>query len=543
MLKSKNTFIPKHVILSAIIIIITAGPILAQHRPTLEPHVLAGKRLVFTNWYFVRPPFFDWLNDKGESVYTSKTEYFEEYGAHFVSRDVPHGIRLFVEEGESEFPLFENDKPWDKWGTRLFNLVHYDGKYRIWGRCFTDNLSSNACYFESEDGINWQKPNLGLVEFMGNKNNNLLPTELNFSIFIDHKAPPEERYKTLLHITIEEDHFQRLKKTRPWYIMVMQPGFDKVHAIGGAVSPDGFHWKQLENPISIEHGDTQNICYYDEKLCKYVLYTRQHMVEPGHAEKLFPHLKLHKHISRRAIGRAESETFREFPISEIILETGPDMNPADEFYTNCYTTIPGAPDHHLMFPMVYNKAMDEQSKILFYSSYNGKTWHKVPGPPVLKTQPYGEAYGGMVMAHANLVERPNGDWILPFTGNNVPHKYPRRGAYQFTQGLLVWPKGRLTGIEAPEIGEFSSIAFILPGRSIKINALTKRTGYILVEAVDFEGNPLEGRRFEDCDPVIGDQYRKTVTWKGNSDLGVETGTPVYFRFRMKFAKLFCLDFE
>jgi hypothetical protein len=529
--------------LQIVLFTVMTGSILAQHRPTLEPHVLAGKRLVFTNWYFVRPPFFDWVNDKGESVYISATENFGLYGAEFVTRDVSFGVKFFVEECKPELPLFKNDKPWDKWGIRLFNLIYYNGKYRMWGRCYTDNLSGRPCYFESLDGIHWEKPNLGLVEFEGNRNNNLLPTELNFSIFIDQIAPPEERYKTLLHITIEEDHFQRLKKTRPWYIMVMQPGFDKVHAIGGAVSPDGFHWKQLEDPISIEHGDTQNICYYDEKLGKYVLYTRQHMVEPGHAEEPFPHLKLHKHISRRAIGRAESETFREFPISEIILETSPDMNPSDEFYTNCYTTIPGAPDHHLMFPMVYNKAMDEQSKILFYSSYNGKTWHKVPGPPVLQTQPYGQPYGGMIKAHANLVERPNGDWILPFTGNNVPHKYPRRGAYQFTQGLLVWPKGRLTGIQTPEIGEFASIAFILPGRSIKVNALTKRTGYILVEAVDFEGNPLEGRSFEDCDPIIGDQYRRTVTWKGNSDLGVEIGTPVYFRFKMKFAKLYSLDFE
>jgi hypothetical protein len=103
--------------------------------------------------------------------------------------------------------------------------------------------------------------------------------------------------------------------------------------------------------------------------------------------------------------------------------------------------------------------------------------------------------------------------------------------------------GRLTGIEAEEIGEFSSIAFIIPGHTIKINAHTKRTGYILIEAVDFEGNPIPGHTFEDCDPIIGNQYQKTVTWKGESDLGVEPETPVYFRFKIKFAKLYYLDFE
>jgi hypothetical protein len=88
-----------------LIVSIMSSSVIAQHRPTLEPHVLAGKRVVFTNWYFVRPPFFDWENDKGESVYISKTEHFGEYGAHFVTRDVSHGVKFFVEEGEPEFPL------------------------------------------------------------------------------------------------------------------------------------------------------------------------------------------------------------------------------------------------------------------------------------------------------------------------------------------------------------------------------------------------------------------------------------------------------
>jgi hypothetical protein len=519
-------------------------PISAQHRPVEEPYQLAGKRIVFTNWYFIRPPDVDWLDNNKQSVYWTNKSVPYHGEANFISSNVPHGIRLFVEPAQREISIIPRDRAWDKGGIRLSTLINEDGKYRLWGEGITENNNSMACYFESTDGINWQKPNLGMVEFEGNRNNNLLSLKKRLSVFIDPSAPPEERYKTIFHMTISQQQFEKnYKDTRPWYIMVMEEGFKNVHAIGGAVSSDGYNWKELEDPITIEHGDTQNIGFYDLKLNKYVLYTRKHMVEPGYAELPFPDLKLKKHFSRRAIGRTESKDFRLFPLSEIIIEPGADLDPSDEFYTNCYTTIPGAPDHHLMFPMIYNRAMDEQSKILFYSSYNGKTWHRIPGPPVLETRPYGEPDGGSINAFPNLVERPNGDWILPYNGFNVPHKYPRSGDFHCTPGLMVWPKGRLTGIEAAEIGEFATIAFIIPGSKIRINALTKRTGYIKMEVVDFDGNPIEGHTLKDCDPIIGDQYRKIVTWNGNDDLGVKTGTPVWFRIEMKYAKLYGLDFE
>ena len=87
----------------------------------------------------------------------------------------------------------------------------------------------------------------------------------------------------------------------------------------------------------------------------------------------YPKAPFHRRISRRAIGRTESDNFRQFPLSEVIIETENDMLPSDHFYTNCYTTIPGAPDHHLMFPTLYNVG-DDDTDLLLYSSYNGKTW-------------------------------------------------------------------------------------------------------------------------------------------------------------------------
>ncbi|MBN2357796.1 hypothetical protein JXO59_16920 [candidate division KSB1 bacterium] len=510
-------------------------------RPVLEPYQLTGKRLVFTNWFYVRPGHFDWLDDEGKSVYTKKDVRLDERSAHFVSYDSPYGIRLFTRPAERDIPILATDKPWDIWGIRPATLIRENSRYRLWGLCNSDNLHTRRCYFESDDGIHWQKPVLRLDEFEGSRLNNLLPTDIGLSIFVDSTGTKEERYKSVWHVWMSQQEFEKYRHKRPVSMYALELDAPAVHVIKGAVSPDGYHWTKLTDPIAFEHGDTQSIGYYDVRLNKYVLFTRSFMVGSRAMNIPYPKDKFHQHVSRRAIARMESDTFSQFPLSEIIIETESDMHPSDQFYTNCYTTIPFAPDHHLMFPTLYNVA-DDQTEVLLYSSYNGKTWHRVPGPAVLPRQPFGGPDGGCFFAHPNLVERANGDWILPYEGYNVPHKYPR-GAYRFEPGMMVWKKGRLVGIEAAEVGEFATVAFLLPGRRLLVNALTERAGYVKIEVVALNGTAIKGYTFADADAIIGDQYRTPVTWKGKAELDVPPGTPVWLRFRMKMARIFFLDFE
>ena len=526
-------------------------------KPVMEPYKLMGKRLVFTNWFYVRAGHFYWLDKEGNKVNTDRESMIDEHSARFVSYNVAHGIRLFSEKAQREIPFIPTDKSWDKKGIRVGTLIHEDGKYRLWGSCYADNLQAWQCYFESEDGIHWEKPDLGLVEFEGNRKNNLLKVRLpkfskdspsyrdgHFSVFIDPNAPEEERYKAIWKSRITHEEFEKkYKYTRPWSYYAIEknnPGVE-VDALKGAVSPDGYRWKHLKDPLTFEMNDTFNVGYFDQKLQKYVIYTRNHMVGSRAPGIPYPEMGFHRRVSRRAIGRTESEDFRQFPLSEVIIETESDMHPSDHFYTNCYTTIPGAPDHHLMFPALYNVA-DDNTDILLYSSYNGKTWHRVPGQPVLESQQVGEPDGGTIFAHPNLVERPNGDWILPYRGYNVPHKYPR-GMMRLEPGLLVWPKGRLVGIEATEVGEFATVAFLLPGDKLKINALTQRAGYIKVELVEFDGKPIEGYSFKESDSIIGDHHWTELTWNGKTELGLEPGTPIWLRFKLSQAKIYGLEFE
>ncbi|MBI2926042.1 MAG: hypothetical protein HYY24_10095 [Verrucomicrobia bacterium] len=471
-----------------------------------EPYELAGRRLVFTNWYYVRPGDLDWLNDKGESVYVKGSE--GPWGAHYKGVDTPRGLRLVAQKPERILGPLE----------RPSRGVLQEGRLlRGW---------DSSAYYESKDGLSWEKK-ADLVNAPGGL------------VFADPSAAAGERYKSVWTEEITGAEFDEFRKRRPddWepraLLLLEETG--KVHCIRGAVSGDGIRWTKLPEPLVVEYSDTEIVAYYDPALRKYVMYTRYWSVGPRTA-RLPPAIRhCWTGVGRRAIGRSESAEFRRFPPSEMILEPTPQMSPADVLYTNCRTTIPGAPDHHLMFPAIWHVDQDNTS-IASLSSHDGKLWHWLPGGPLMETPPFGQWDGGCIWTSPNLVEFPDGSFALPYRGDNFPHKYPR-GQRKIGLGYALWPKGRLVALEASDRGEFATIALMPPGRKLKINALTPRVGSVLVQV-----DGVAGRSFADATPISGDRHWTPVTWKGQDDLGYQEGKPIVLRFKLERAKIFGLEF-
>merc|ERR1712086_40932 len=104
-------------------------------------------------------------------------------------------------------------------------------------------------YAESTDGITWTKPHLGLTDWKGNKENNLI--ELNgmtTQVYLDEKAAPSQRYK----------------------IVTGSNG-----AGGIAVSADGIHWKDVKD-LKDTHTrwDTPKNLIWDSERKQWVIYVR-----------------------------------------------------------------------------------------------------------------------------------------------------------------------------------------------------------------------------------------------------------------------------
>ena len=100
-----------------------------------------------------------------------------------------------------------------------------------------------ACYAESRDGIHWARPSLGLIEFEGSKENNIVWMGTGSASFmvvkdVNPAAPDQERYKAV--------------------------GPDK-GGLFAFTSPDGIHWKQMqEEPILTDGAfDSPNLTFWD----------------------------------------------------------------------------------------------------------------------------------------------------------------------------------------------------------------------------------------------------------------------------------------
>ncbi len=543
--------LPPNCLALALVLSAASGPVPAQEAPAPapsrasgEPYRLAGSRIVFSNWYFVRPGSHAWVDDAGNGVSANRGARIEDWGAHFRTYDMPRGIRLVTRPATRRADVITPQKPWEK---RLsVNVLIRDGdRLRFWGTC------PDACYLESRDGVTWERPSLGLVEREGSRDNNLCPGVPGGFLFLDPAAPAAERYKALGVDTLSDDEFAAFLKARPGAVDPRARRTDVGHAyaLKGFTSADGFTWTSLPRPLSVEHADTQNTGYYDAQLRTYVLYTRTWWVgdqDPAARGTVSPD-NAWIAPGRRAIGRSESDVFADFPVSTAIVVPPPDVLPSEVLYTNCKTTIPGQPDNHLMFPAVWNMDSDA-TRLVMLSSTDGKVWNWLPGT-ALDSGDFATFDGGAIFASPNLVEFANGDFALPYNGYRFPHKYPRGGeGFAPTLGFAVWPKGRLCAIEAAGQGEFTTVGFIPPGNRLRINAVTRRAGGVLVEVCALNPGctnlqPLPGRSFADATPIVGDQFRTLVTWKGAEDLGQPLGQPVALRFRLNQAAIYALDFE
>lgn len=529
-----------------------------------EPVRLLGKRMAFTGWQWIRPGGFAWVATGRPAGRLQEDVAPGE--AELRTKDVARGLRLVTHPGERTGPLLQPEAPWeDGVGVTFTTLLKDQGMYRAWS--LPTNTSGRPrgqrffTYFESSDGYAWNRPKLRLFEYEGSRENNILnrsshdytkatpqtpvqfrkPELYSGSVFIDPAAKTGEKYKLIALGNIGKEAFERYLKRRPNDVDWRDSEDSEkegAKSVRGAVSRDGIEWSILPDPVVIEPSDTHVVTYYDQNLGKYVLYTRKRngplrattKPQPGTTDPL-----------RRCIGRTESEDFLRFPVSEIALEIGPMHGPSDELYTNGRTSIPGGPDHHLMFPALWSNA-DDSTRFPLATSADGKRWQYLPGEPVFASSPYGHWDGGCVFLYPELTEMADGSWILPYAGYNVPHKYPR-GQWRFAPGYAIWRSGRLVGLRADEQGSFTTIAILPPGRKLYLNAVTARAGFVKVEATSMNGKILPGRSFSESSAVVGDHRRAAIAWGQQTDLGHRDGEAVMLRFQLCQATLYWVDFE
>lgn len=167
----------------------------------------------------------------------------------FDNVSIPHVQNLRLEMRQPQRhpanPVVQRGAPGsaDARGVQFYgSILRENGKYRLWYVAFDDDTANpvaserwRAAYAESTDGVNWTKPSLGLVDFKGSKDNNLILTDpaplgfVNIKVLEDPEDPdPARRYKISSHVYFR--HKRRLGTLAPF------------------VSADGLTWR-MEKPV------------------------------------------------------------------------------------------------------------------------------------------------------------------------------------------------------------------------------------------------------------------------------------------------------
>src|SRR5438045_7123736 len=115
----------KHFLLGLALLAISSPARAVEHtKGQGEPYGLAGKRLVFTNWVFVRTGQLDWADAEGNSIFQSGKVKAGPWDANFRTFFAPHGVRLVADPAQRlDRPIIAIEKPWEAMGISVRTLL------------------------------------------------------------------------------------------------------------------------------------------------------------------------------------------------------------------------------------------------------------------------------------------------------------------------------------------------------------------------------------------------------------------------------------
>jgi hypothetical protein len=407
------------------------------------------------------------------------------------------------------------DKPWEDFIVNAWCTVMEDeGKYRMWYEAYDKSRASDIqaryCYAESSDGIHWEKPSLGICEFDGSRDNNIVFNDLGGegvhggTVFRDPTAPPEERFK----------------------FCYLGPAGDGQYAVRGAVSPDGLHWTARgQEPILRVSSDTQTVCFWDDRLSKYVIYCR--LWTPS-----------------RTVGRSESPDFLHFPDAVEVLGCDDHDMPDTDLYNSAAIKYPYADNAYFIFTSAYHHDGDNLD-VHLATSRDGVHWSRPSREPVIPNGPPGSMDDATCYCAVGLLQTGPDELSMYYHASRARHNQVEP---QFLTSDGVYTRAtlrpdRYVALDAAQgPAEFLTKPLTFSGERLEVNADVRPDGWVRLELQDAGGKVLPGYALDDCAPLRGDRLNHTVVWKGGGDLSALAVKTVRIRCLAKDASLYALQF-
>ncbi len=384
------------------------------------------------------------------------------------------------------------------------------GQFRLWY-----NRGNQTLLATSEDGVKWERPRLGVCEFSGSKENNIVLTMLHSPsiVYREDASKPGNRYQMLGFGT---------KLGRGYYV---------------AHSADGIRWELYpKNPV-LPNSDTCTLAF-DAKTGEYLAFHKRHAN--------------HRGTNRRLVYLATSRDMQNWSEPELVIAPDEidDAQAREEggrntqFY-NMSVFPYGGQFLGLVTHFRYSGAPERKGPlqsgddgpidVQLVHSRDGRKWERCEDrSPVIPLGPHDYDAGCILGVSNGVVTVGDEMWayytaITTTHGGFVPEK-------EITIARAAWRVDGLVSLDADrEDGIVETVALKPSGSRLTVN-VDASEGECRVAVLDAEGEPLTGYASEDCVPVAGDGVRHVARWKAGDTL--PAGESIRLRFHLKRAKLY-----
>lgn len=449
------------------------------------------------------------------------------------------------------------NEPWEGAHCYFINMFRDTDRFRMYYHASNGGSPSGVriCYAESADGIRWVKPKLGICEFAGSRENNIVLSEKeipdvehpqtdNMFVFKDKNpaCPADERYKGVSNCCA-----------------------NGTSALKCFVSADGLHfrygWDLYERKSFF---DSLNTAFYDPRRNRYFCYFRG-----WHPSGELIGAETSPDIEGRTLTRdirvMESEDFHHWSEPKQ-LDYG--KNARDfHLYTNNIEPYYRAPQIYVGFPARYtdrSRWTDNYEKLcgreerlervrggvprfgyavtdcLFMCSRDGERFYRPdeaflrPGPENDWSWRYGDCFmnAGMFEVPSPF---PNEAPELSFLSPTKRWTHEKSGNLLHRYGIRV--DGFISRYAGFDTAVLETKPFIFSGNKLAINFETAAAGSVYVELTDQNGKTMESFRSAE---LFGNAIDREVGFEG--DLGAMQGKTVRLRFRMSDADLYSFRF-
>lgn len=437
-----------------------------------------------------------------------------------------------------------HDQPWEGSACGYHTILRDGDLYRMYYKAWhippvgRQDLPVVIAYAESNDGLAWRKPALGLIEHDGSKQNNIVfagkgGRAHDFSVFIDPAARSvDDRYKAV--------------------------GLGKEpKGLYAFKSADGLRWSLLHDEpiITGPPFDTQNIVFFDSTIGRYRAFVRDFREIERNGETW---------RCRDVMTAVSDDMIHWSPLEWLRYPGAPD----EELYTNQIQPYYRAPHILLGMPARYvdrgwKHSTDQLPELdlrrqraqhslrygaavtdsLLMASRDGRTFQRWPEAflrPGLRTRhnwSYGDNYigWGIVETASTRDDSPNEISLYATESYFTGHTSRLRRHTLRIDGFV--------SIHAPiHGGAMRTPIMTFSGQELSLNVSTSASGSVRVEIQRPDGTAVPGFAMDECDEIFGDALDQRVSWSGRSRLDPIRDQPIRLNIALCDADLYSLKF-